>query len=76
MNTVETIATMAAGLGLFFSGIKILGSSMKNLASHKLRILIAKWTSNPFLGAFWGFVSGAITQSSNTQIQFCFDQRN
>jgi phosphate:Na+ symporter len=65
MNTLETIATMVAGIGLFFSGIKILGSSMKNLASHKLRILIAKWTSNPFLGAFWGFTSGAITQSSN-----------
>lgn len=68
MNTLETIATIGAGIGLFFSGIKILSNSMKNLASHRFRLLIAKWTSNPLLAAFWGFVSGMITQSSSNTV--------
>jgi phosphate:Na+ symporter len=68
MNNIETFATMVAGIGLFFSGIKILSSSMKNLASQKLRLLIAKWTQNPFMAAFWGFASGGITQSSSNTI--------
>ena len=41
---------------------------MKNLASHKIRLLIAKWTRNPLLAAFWGFTSGGITQSSSNTI--------
>ena len=65
---METLATMIAGIGLFFSGIKILSRAMKNLASHRLRLLIARWTSNPIKAAFWGFASGAITQSSNNTI--------
>ncbi len=68
MSTIETFATMIAGIGLFFSGIKILSNSLKNMASHKLRLLIAKWTRNPFLAAFWGFASGGITQSSSNTI--------
>ena len=64
MNPFETIATMAAGMGLFFGGLKILSSSLKNLSTHKFRLLVAKWTGNPFLSAFWGFVSGAVSQSS------------
>jgi phosphate:Na+ symporter len=68
MSALETIITMIAGIGLFFSGIKILSSSMKNLATHEFRLLIAKWTNNPFLAAFWGFLSGAITQSSSNTV--------
>ena len=41
---------------------------MKNLASHRFRLLIAKWTSNPLLAAFWGFTSGMITQSSSNTV--------
>ena len=68
MSTLETIATIVAGIGLFFSGIKILSNSMKNLASHRFRLLIAKWTNNPILAAFWGFASGMITQSSSNTV--------
>ena len=68
MSTLEIIATMVAGIGLFFSGIKILSNSMKNLASHRFRLIIAKWTNNPFLAAFWGFASGMITQSSSNTV--------
>ena len=64
MNTLETIATMIAGMGLFFGGLRILSNSLKNLATHKFRLLVARWTGNPFLSAFWGFVSGAVSQSS------------
>lgn len=62
---IETIGTMIAGVGLFFSGVKIVGSSMKKLTSRRFRIMVSKWTKNPLLGSFWGFLSGAISQSSS-----------
>jgi phosphate:Na+ symporter len=65
MDLFETIGTMLAGIGMFFSGVKIVGNSLKNMTSHKFRILVSKWTGNSFLGALWGFLSGAISQSSS-----------
>jgi len=65
LNIFETLGTIIAGIGLFFSGVKIVSSSMKNMTSHKFRIWVSKWTDNPILGAFWGFLSGAISQSSS-----------
>jgi phosphate:Na+ symporter len=59
---------MIAGIGLFFSGVKIVSTSMKNLTSHKFRLLVAKLTGNSFLAAFWGFISGAISQSSSNTV--------
>ena len=64
MSILEIIATMIAGIGIFFGGLKILSSSLKNLATHKFRLLVARWTGNSFLSAFWGVVSGAVSQSS------------
>ena len=59
---------MIAGIGLFFSGVKIVSNSMKNLTSHKFRLLVSKLTGNTFLSAFWGFISGAISQSSSNTV--------
>jgi phosphate:Na+ symporter len=56
---------MLAGIGLFFTGVKIVSSSLKKMASRKFRLLMAKWTGNKFLRGFWGFMSGAISQSSS-----------
>lgn len=65
MEVFETIATMLAGIGLFFTGVKIVSSSLKKMASRKFRMLMAKWTGNPILRGFWGFLSGAVSQSSS-----------
>jgi phosphate:Na+ symporter len=65
LNVFETIATMLAGIGLFFTGVKIVSSSLKKMASRKFRLLMANWTGNTFLRGFWGFMSGAISQSSS-----------
>ncbi len=56
---------MIAGIGIFFTGVKIVSSSLKKMASRKFRLLMAKWTGNSFLRGFWGFLSGAISQSSS-----------
>jgi phosphate:Na+ symporter len=55
---------MLAGIGLFFSGLKIVSNMLKNITSRKFRLLTAKWTGNIWLGSLWGFLSGAISQSS------------
>lgn len=65
MSLFETIGTMIAGIGLFFSGVKIVSTSLKNMTSRKFRLIVSKWTENSFLGALWGFLSGAISQSSS-----------
>ena len=59
---------MIAGLGLFFSGVKIVSNSMKNITSHKFRLMVSRWTGNHFLTAFWGFISGAVSQSSSNTV--------
>ena len=68
MSAIETIVTMIAGIGLFFSGVKIVSNSLKNITSHKFRLVLARLTSNKFLAAFWGFISGAISQSSTNSV--------
>ncbi len=68
MSILEIISIMVAGVGLFFGGLKVLTNSLKDLATHNFRLLVARWTGNPFLSAFWGVVSGAVCQSSFSSV--------
>lgn len=53
-----------AGLGLFFFGIKLLSSSLKQISGDWLRDLLEQG-SRTFVGAaFWGSVAGFVTQSA------------
>lgn len=58
------IATLLAGLGLFFVGLKLLTENLKLLSGRKLRENIAVWTRNPFSGLAWGGLFITITQSA------------
>ncbi len=62
---MEIAGSLIAGLGLFFIGIRLIGSHLKELGGRGLRRLIARATGNPLLGALVGALSGAITQSSS-----------
>ena len=62
---MEVAGSLIAGLSLFFIGIRLIGSNLKELGGRGLRRLIARATGNPLLGALVGTLAGAITQSSS-----------
>jgi phosphate:Na+ symporter len=60
----EMIATLLAGVGLFFTGAKMLGSNIKLMTSRSLRMFIARVTEKGWQTAFWGTLTGLIGDSS------------
>jgi phosphate:Na+ symporter len=58
------VATLLAGLGLFFVGLQLLTENLKLLSGRRLRENIAVWTRNPFFGLAWGGLFITITQSA------------
>lgn len=62
---MEIVADIAAGLGLFFIGVRLIGGNLRELSGRWFRRLIARATGNPLLAALVGTLSGAITQSSS-----------
>lgn len=62
---LDSLISFLAGLGLFFIGVKGLGSNMGQLAGRRLRHWVARSIDNPLLAALIGLISGALTQSTN-----------
>lgn len=62
---MDIAGSILAGLGLFFVGIRLIGSNLKQLGGRGFRRLIARATGNHALGALVGILSGAVTQSSS-----------
>lgn len=54
-----------AGLGLFFIGMRQIGSHLQQLGGGPFRELISKTLDRPFVAALAGFFSGALTQSTS-----------
>jgi phosphate:Na+ symporter len=64
--TVAAIAAeLFAGLGLFFVGVKLIGTHLKQITGRKIRNLIRWIVNTPVRGALLGVVAGALTQSTN-----------
>ena len=62
----QAILFILGGLGIFLYGIHMMGSSLKELAGDKLRVIIQKSTSTPITGMLVGFAVTMLTQSSST----------
>ena len=62
----QAILFVLGGLGIFLFGIHMMGSSLKELAGDKLRVIIQKSTSTPIMGMVVGFLVTMLTQSSST----------
>jgi phosphate:Na+ symporter len=63
--TLDALISMLAGLGLFFIGVKGISVNMGQMAGRSLRRWVALSTGNPLMGAIFGILSGALTQSTN-----------
>ena len=62
MSTI--LATLIAGLGLFFTGVHLVSTHLKQLTSRRFRLLVSKWSENGWLAGLWGALSGTVAQSS------------
>lgn len=62
---IEIAGNLFAGLGLFFVGVKLIGSHLKQMAGRGLRNLVAHAVNATWRAALLGMVSGAVTQSTN-----------
>ena len=65
-NIFDLCFTILAGLGLFFVGLKMLGSNLKGLAGKQFKRLIEQVSGQPLAAALGGVAAGFITQSGRT----------
>lgn len=69
INYQEMIFSFLGGLGLFLFSIKYMGDGLQMSAGEKLRHILDKYTTSPFLGVLVGiFVTALIQSSSGTSV--------
>lgn len=61
---IELIAQLLAGLGLYFSGVGGIRTSLQQFSGRKFRDFIARASANPASAAVSGFCMGTVTQTS------------
>ena len=62
---MSAAASACAGLGLFFTGIRLIASHLRELASGGIRRLLSKTFQHPAIAPLAGLVAGALTQSTS-----------
>lgn len=65
-DQLEQVLRILAGLGMFFFGIKMLGKSLRTLASGPFRKRARQLSATVWLAALWGGIAGFATQSGRT----------
>jgi phosphate:Na+ symporter len=65
MIDLDIFASILAGLGLFFIGIKGIAANLSQLAGRTLRQWVARSTGSYLMSAVIGTLAGALTQSTN-----------
>ncbi len=68
MNVQEMIFLFIGGLGIFLFGIKYLGEGLQKSAGDKLRDILDRFTTNPFMGVLAGAVVTVLIQSSSSTL--------
>ncbi|WP_211220351.1 Na/Pi cotransporter family protein [Halalkalibacillus halophilus] len=64
LSIQEMLFLFFGGLGLFLFGIKYLGDGLKASAGDKLRDILDRFTTNPFMGVLAGIVVTVLLQTS------------
>src|SRR5690606_32346204 len=63
MNWQEILFSFFGGLGIFLFSIKFMGDALQKAAGDKLRDILDRFTTNPFMGAVVGIVVTILIQS-------------
>lgn len=64
MDWQEILFQFFGGLGIFLLGIKYMGDGLQKIAGDRLRNILDKFTSNPFMGVLAGIVVTVLLQTS------------
>ncbi|WP_440895859.1 Na/Pi cotransporter family protein [Amphibacillus sp. Q70] len=65
LDIMTIIFEFLGGLGIFLLGIKSMGEGLQKSAGDRLKDILDKFTSNPFLGVLAGMVVTILIQSSS-----------
>lgn len=65
LDVQSLIFEFMGGIGIFLLGIKFMGDGLQRSAGDRLRELLDKYTSNPFLGVLTGIIVTILIQSSS-----------
>jgi phosphate:Na+ symporter len=69
LDTKEILFSFLGGLGIFLFGIKYMGDGLQNAAGDRLRNVLDRFTTNPFMGVLAGaFITMIIQSSSATTV--------
>nr|WP_198158765.1 Na/Pi cotransporter family protein [Robertmurraya korlensis] len=65
INIQQMIFEFLGGLGIFLFGIKFMGDGLQKSAGDKLRDILDRFTTNPFMGVLAGIIVTVLIQSSS-----------
>ncbi|WP_221565593.1 Na/Pi cotransporter family protein [Alkalihalobacillus sp. TS-13] len=65
LDIQKLIFEFLGGLGIFLFGIKYMGEGLQNSAGDRLRDILDRFTSNPFMGVLAGIIVTILIQSSS-----------
>lgn len=65
MNWQEVLFSFFGGLGIFLFSIKFMGDALQKAAGDKLRDILDRFTTNPFMGVLVGIIVTILIQSSS-----------
>ncbi len=65
LNWQEMLFQFLGGLGIFLFSIKYMGDGLQKAAGDKLRDILDKYTTNPFMGVLVGIIVTVLIQSSS-----------
>ena len=60
----EILGNLIGGIGVFFVGLRMITTGLKQMTGRRFRILFAKWSGTDFRAGLVGLLSGFISQSS------------
>lgn len=64
-NWQELLFSFFGGLGIFLFSIKYMGDALQKAAGDKLRSILDRFTTNPFMGVLVGIIVTILIQSSS-----------
>lgn len=65
LNYQEMLFEFFGGLGIFLFGIKYMGDGLQNTAGDRLKDILDRFTTNPFMGVLAGLLVTVLIQSSS-----------
>ena len=65
VNWQEMLFQFLGGLGIFLFAIKYMGDGLQKAAGDRLRAILDRFTTNPFMGVLVGIIVTVLIQSSS-----------